>query len=92
MFDEKTKLVVGIVVRGETDFRTSDSGDCNVYNRMPPDAGRGEDVIKIYLILPYLDAAAGSSQAAPVKTDLGAAADGLDSKVRAVEASLDGRR
>ena len=86
MFSEKTGLIEGIVVRGETDYRHSDSGDCNVVNRKPEDGGRGEDVIKISRILPSLDAAA----KAPL--DLGAAADALDPKIRTIGSALDGLR
>lgn len=84
VFNEKTKLVEGIVVRGETDFRPSPSGDCNVYNVKPQNGGRGEDVVKISRILPSLDAAA--------KRGLGAGLEGVEPRIRAVETSLDGRR
>ncbi|MBI4655745.1 MAG: trypsin-like peptidase domain-containing protein [Elusimicrobia bacterium] len=46
VFNTKTKLVEGILVRGETDFVTTPQG-CRISNVVGQNAGRGEDVTKV---------------------------------------------
>ena len=45
VFNAKTGLIEGILVRGENDF--VNQGDCRVSNVVPSDGGRGEDVTKV---------------------------------------------
>ncbi len=49
VFNAKTKLIEGILVRGETDFKwTQEDGKwCKVSNVVPNNGGRGEDVTKV---------------------------------------------
>jgi hypothetical protein len=45
VFNARTRLIEGILVRGDNDFVYKDS--CRVSNVVPADGGRGEDVTKI---------------------------------------------
>lgn len=47
VFNSRTHLVEGILVRGETDFIKSSSGNCNVSNPCPNNGCKGEDVSRV---------------------------------------------
>jgi V8-like Glu-specific endopeptidase len=47
VFNEKTGDVVGILVRGESDYVNDDSRECQVVNKCPDSGCRGEDVTRI---------------------------------------------
>jgi len=83
VFNLKTGLVEGIVVRGDSDFASN--GDCNVYNIKPQNGGRGEDVIKISVILPHLNPPAEAATAEPA-----AAYEDIAARSRAILLSFDG--
>ena len=53
VFNAKTKLIEGILVRGETDFVETNEG-CSVSNELPQDGGRGEDVTKISALASFI--------------------------------------
>lgn len=82
VFDARTKRLVGLVARGETDYRPGPSGGCNVVNVKPQDGGRGEDVVKLARVLPALDAAA--------RVRLGAKSGDLEASMRRAAAALSG--
>lgn len=51
VMDQKTGLVEGILVRGETDYISNSKKDCRALNRLKENEGRGEDVIRIMSIM-----------------------------------------
>ncbi len=53
VFNLKTKLIEGILVRGDNDFIQTPMG-CTVSNRVDNNGGRGEDVTKISVLYRYL--------------------------------------
>lgn len=53
VFNARTKLIEGILVRGDTDFVVSPAG-CRVAAVMPQDGGRGEAVTKISVLEKYI--------------------------------------
>ncbi|MEF3280098.1 MAG: serine protease [Elusimicrobiota bacterium] len=53
VFDMKTKLIEGILVRGDNDFVQTPMG-CTISNRVEDNGGRGEDSTKISALYPYL--------------------------------------
>ncbi|MEK7703843.1 MAG: serine protease [Myxococcota bacterium] len=57
VFNSTTKVVEGILVRGETDFVWDSKDNCQVSNRVPDDGGRGEDVTKISRVRGAIEAA-----------------------------------
>lgn len=50
VFNLKSGLVEGILVRGEEDFVASEDGMCGVSNKIGEDEGRGEDVTLITIV------------------------------------------
>lgn len=54
VFNAKTGLIEGVLVRGETDFELN--GSCYVSKRCPADGCRGEDVTHIQEAAPYIPA------------------------------------
>jgi len=55
VFNSVTKLIEGILVRGDTDFERTPQG-CTVSYRVPQDEGRGEDVTKISALAAHIPA------------------------------------
>lgn len=58
VFDTKTGLVEGILVRGATDYVTAESGNCREVNKCDSVDGlncRGEDVTRITILKSFLD-------------------------------------
>ncbi|MGC8729035.1 MAG: trypsin-like serine peptidase [Elusimicrobiales bacterium] len=53
VFNQQTKLIEGILVRGDNDFVQSPAG-CTISNRVDNNGGRGEDVTKISVLYKYL--------------------------------------
>jgi V8-like Glu-specific endopeptidase len=53
VFNTKTNLIEGILVRGETDFVSTEDG-CRISNVVPSDGGRGEDVTKISVLSSFI--------------------------------------
>jgi V8-like Glu-specific endopeptidase len=53
VFNAKTNLIEGILVRGDTDFEKTPSG-CTVSYKVSQDEGRGEDVTKISVLSKYI--------------------------------------
>lgn len=53
VFNSKTKLIEGILVRGDNDFISTPQG-CTISNVVGDNEGRGEDVTKISSLYPYL--------------------------------------
>ncbi len=53
VFNAKTKLIEGILVRGDRDFVQTPQG-CIISNVLPNNGGRGEDVTKISVLYKYL--------------------------------------
>jgi hypothetical protein len=57
VFNERTGLIEGILVRGGTDFEVKSSlfgGKCRASVRVADDGGRGEDVTSISAVLKYI--------------------------------------
>jgi hypothetical protein len=58
VFNAKTHLVEGILVRGEEDLETNEDGQCQKYIKYSPDKEvdklKGESVTRIKFILPFL--------------------------------------
>ncbi len=54
VFNSKTGLVEGILVRGEQDYVWDSSMNCRVSNMIGVDAGRGEDVTLISTVLSFV--------------------------------------
>ena len=54
VFDMNTGLVEGIVVRGESDFNYDSDRSCFVLNKCNEGECRGEDVVRITNILPFI--------------------------------------
>jgi len=54
VFNAGTKLIEGILVRGDNDFVQSPAG-CTISNRVANNGGRGEDVTKISALYKYLN-------------------------------------
>ncbi len=52
VFNGRTGLIEGILVRGENDFVYKDG--CRISNVVPSDGGRGEDVTKIAELIPVI--------------------------------------
>lgn len=52
VFDAKTGLVAGVLVRGEQDYEQK--GDCRVSKACPDDGCRGEDITKIGAVAPNI--------------------------------------
>lgn len=50
VFNAKTGLIEGILVRGDTDYKWDSSSFCNRVNKCPMDGCRGEDVTRITVI------------------------------------------
>lgn len=50
VFNAETRLVEGILVRGDRDFVFDDAGRCYRSNRVADDGGRGEDVLRVSAI------------------------------------------
>lgn len=71
VFNSKTKLVEGILVRGENDFVWDSKDSCQVSYRVGDDAGRGEDVTKISRVREALEAARAGDVAAVRRTKAG---------------------
>lgn len=53
VFNARTKLIEGILVRGDKDFTASPAG-CNVAAVQPQDGGKGESVTKIAVLEKYI--------------------------------------
>lgn len=88
VFNTRTGLVEGIVVRGDTDYKSGNSQDsCNVYNVNPENGGRGEDVIRVAPLLPYLKA---ESSASPMAVKKAAPAEMME-QAATVSRALAGR-
>lgn len=62
VFNAKTNLIEGVLVRGGTDFVRTPEG-CRVYAVTGQDEGRGEDVTKISEVVPSLRALSGLNTA-----------------------------
>jgi V8-like Glu-specific endopeptidase len=54
VFNAKTNLIEGILVRGDNDFVQTPLG-CRISNRVENNGGRGEDVTKISVLYRYLN-------------------------------------
>ena len=78
VFNRDTRLVEGILVRGDTDFvadPTATDG-CRISNRATDTGGKGEDVTRLSLVLPFITkAAVPSTVAAPIVPTAPAAKD-----------------
>ncbi|MDD2772179.1 MAG: serine protease [Elusimicrobiales bacterium] len=105
VFNAETHLVEGILVRGDDDLVGSTEQDttgqqhpCQISNVNPDDGGRGEDVTKISLVLPFLPAAGAQKARAhdpetiPVAVKLAAPDEGTDSKLLRIMSALDNSR
>ncbi|MCG2724850.1 MAG: serine protease [Elusimicrobia bacterium] len=53
VFNAETKLIEGILVRGETDFVETDE-ECTISNVVPQEGGRGEDVTKVSALSSFI--------------------------------------
>lgn len=55
VFNASTKLIEGVLVRGEKDF-VKDEQDLNLSAVFPQDGGKGEEVTYVFLAAPYIPA------------------------------------
>jgi V8-like Glu-specific endopeptidase len=55
VFNSSTKLIEGILVRGESDYLYNPDDKCRRSNQCDEDGCRGEDVVRISNVLDYLD-------------------------------------
>jgi len=53
VFNARTKLIEGILVRGDNDFERTPQG-CIISHRVPQNEGRGEDVTKISVLAKFI--------------------------------------
>lgn len=51
VLNQKTGLVEGILVRGDSDYNENKKEDCRAINKVKPGKGRGEDVVRILSIM-----------------------------------------
>ena len=87
VFNGRTGLIEGILVRGENDFVYK--GDCQVSNVVPSDGGRGEDVTRVSELTAVIPKSAGP-EAEPVRAP--AVPAGPDAEAAAVAARVFGQR
>jgi len=106
VFNAETHLVEGILVRGDDDFMDSTEPDatghgqhpCQISYVNPDDGGRGEDVTKISLVLPFLPPAgapkarAHDPETIPVAVKSAAPDEGTDSKLLRIMSALGNSR
>ncbi len=79
VFNAKTGLVEGVLVRGENDYVWRDGGkdgeSCRVSNRCPDDGCRGEDVTRIANVIAHMPGASVASRAPARVVPIGAAVE-----------------
>lgn len=90
VFNAKTGLVEGVLVRGEQDYVYKPGADCRVSNRCPDDGCRGEDVTRIANVIAHMPGAAVASQAPARVAPLGAAVERVLSRYAQQSPSFDG--
>jgi len=70
VFDATTGQVEGILVRGDADFRYDSTRNCTVATTFPEDGARGEDVTRVSVVTPAIDAYLAAQHPTPAPSHL----------------------